>query len=84
MSEQDNIINFIGEQFRRLNLRFDKFEIEIGDLKGRMIVVEEGLASMLARIATVEVSTAGMIKRLDRVESRLERVERRLGPLDSG
>ncbi len=78
MTEQENIVNFVGEQFRRLNLRFDKFELEMGDIKSRMIVTEESLASMSARVATVEVSMAGIIKRMDRIENRLERIERRL------
>jgi hypothetical protein len=77
MSDQ-NVIDFIGEQFRRLNLRFDKFELDLADLRGRVIVLEESQASMSARIATLEVSTAGVIKRLDRIENRLDRIERRL------
>ena len=78
MSDQENVINFIGEQFRRLNVRLDKFDLEMGDIKGRMVVVEETLASMSGRVATVEVSMAGVIKRMDRIEGRLERIERRL------
>lgn len=77
MAEQE-ILNFIGEQFRRLNGRFDKLELDVADIKTRLIVLEEGQASMSARIATVEVSLAGMNKRLDRVDNRLDRIERRL------
>ncbi|WP_353199882.1 hypothetical protein [Sandarakinorhabdus sp.] len=77
MAEQE-ILNFIGEQFRRSNGRFDKLELDIGDLKTRLIVLKEGQASMSARIATVEVGMAGINKRMDRVESRLDRIERRL------
>ncbi|MBU6166645.1 MAG: hypothetical protein KGQ52_11020 [Alphaproteobacteria bacterium] len=72
------MLNFIGEQFRRLNTRFDKLEMDIGEIKSRLIVLEEGQASMSARIATVEVSMAGMNKRMDRVDNRLDRIERRL------
>jgi chromosome segregation ATPase len=77
MAEQE-ILNFIGEQFRRSNGRFDKLELDIGDIKTRLIVLKEGQASMSARIATVEVGMAGINKRMDRVESRLDRIERRL------
>jgi tetrahydromethanopterin S-methyltransferase subunit G len=77
MAEQE-ILNFIGEQFRRLNGRFDKLELDIGNIKTRLIVLKEGQASMSARIATVEVGMAGINKRMDRVESRLDRIERRL------
>ena len=83
MVEQADIINFIGEQFRRLNLRFDKLELDVMDIKSRMIVVEEGQASMSVRIATVEVSATQIIKRLDRVETRLDRIERRLDLVDA-
>lgn len=82
MNDGAEIINFVGEQFRRLNLRFDRLELEIGDMNGRMIVVGEGIASMSARIASVEVSTARMIKPVDRVENRLKRIERRLNLVD--
>lgn len=77
MAEQE-ILNFIGEQFRRSNGRFDKLELDIGDIKTRLIVLKAGQASMSARIATVEVGMAGINKRMDRVESRLDRIERRL------
>ena len=77
MAEQE-ILNFIGEQFRRSNGRFDKLELDIGDIKTRLIELKEGQASMSARIATVEVGMAGINKRMDRVESRLDRIERRL------
>lgn len=83
MTDQSEIINFIGEQFRRLNARFDKFELELGDVRSRMVVLEEGQASMSARIATVEVSSAQVIKRMDRIENRLERIERRLDLVES-
>jgi len=83
MAEQGDILNFVGEQFRRLNLRFDKLELDIMDIKSRIMVVEEGQASMSSRIATVEVSSAQIIKRLVRVETRLDRIERRLDLVDA-
>ena len=83
MSEEESVVSLIGEQFRRLNQRFDKIELALGDIKGRIIVVAETMASMSARVATVEVSMAGVIKRMDRFEGRLERIERRLDLVDA-
>ena len=44
---------------------------------------EETVASMSARVATVEVGMAGVIKRMDRFEGRLEPIERRLDLVDA-
>ncbi len=83
MSEGGSVADLTYELLKRMSARFDKFEIELGDIKSRIIVLEEGLASMSARIATVEVSTAQVIKRMDRIEHRLDRIERRLDLVDA-
>ena len=71
MAEEGEILNFIGEQFRRLNLRFDKKDIEDLETKMRLSSIDDHLAGMM-------MSVAGINSRLDRLEERLGRVERRL------
>jgi len=77
MAEGADILNFIGEQFRRLNARFDKKDVE--DLETRM-----GLSSIDDHLAGMMMSVAGINSRLDRLEERLGRVERRLDFTDVG
>ena len=56
--------NLILTYLRRLDTKFDHMADDIRDLKVRMTAVEEGLA--------------GVHRRMDRFEVRLERIERRL------
>ena len=75
MAEEAEILNFIGEQFCRLNARFDKKDVE--DLETKMC-----LSSIDDHLAGVMMSVAGINSRLDRIEERLGRVERRLDLTD--
>jgi tetrahydromethanopterin S-methyltransferase subunit G len=76
MAEEGEILNFIGEQFRRLNARLDNIENDLGDVKLRVSATEEHLASLM-------MSMAGVNSRLDKVEARLNRIERRLELTDA-
>ena len=53
---------------RRLDTKMDRIIDDVGDLKVRMTAVEEG--------------QAGIHRRLDRLEHRVERIERRLDLVD--
>ncbi|MEC8675237.1 MAG: hypothetical protein VXY54_05360 [Pseudomonadota bacterium] len=55
--------NLILEMLRRLDGKVDRLAEDVADLKTRMTAVEEGLA--------------GVNRRLDRLEARVERIERR-------
>ena len=61
MDEQPD--NLVLTGLRRLDAKFDRMAEDIRDLKVRMTAVGEGLA--------------GVHRRMDRFESRLERIERR-------
>lgn len=71
-----NVENLILEQFRRLNQRLDKKDIEDLERSMRLSSVDEHLAGLM-------MSVAGINNRLDRMEERLGRIERRLELSDS-
>jgi predicted nucleic acid-binding Zn-ribbon protein len=75
MGMNDNVENLVLEQLRRLNHRFDKFELEVVDLKMRMSAVDEHLAGIM-------ISVSGINNRLDRIDERVGRIERRLDLTD--
>lgn len=74
--EKGEIVNFIGEQFRRLNARFDKKDVEDLETKMRLSSIDDHLAGLM-------MSVSGINSRLDRFEERLGRIERRLDLTDA-
>jgi archaellum component FlaC len=62
MSEETD--NLVLRYLRRIDDRLERVASDVSDLKVRMTLVEEGLA--------------GVNRRLDRLEARVERIERRL------
>ena len=63
---------------RRLDSKVDLLRDEIRDLKHRVSAVEVGLASVRREIAVLSEGQAFLAVRIDKLEERLERVERRL------
>jgi septal ring factor EnvC (AmiA/AmiB activator) len=61
---------------RRLDERLDRMEGDLGDIKLRMTASEEHLASMM-------MSLAGVNARMDKIDARLARVERRVDLTDA-
>jgi hypothetical protein len=76
MAEEGEILNFIGEQFRRLNARFDKKDVEDLETKMRLSSIDDHLAGVI-------MSVSGFNSRLDRIEERVGRIERRLDLTDA-
>ena len=74
---EDNIENLTLLFMRRLDQRLDRMESDIGDIKLRVTATEEHLASIM-------MSVAGLNSRMDKVDGRLGRVERRLDLTDAG
>ncbi|WP_231621586.1 hypothetical protein [Sphingomonas sp. 37zxx] len=72
----ENVENLVLEQLRRLNARFDKFELEVVDLKMRMTSADEHLGGIM-------MSVSGINNRLDRLDERVGRIERRLDLTDA-
>ena len=71
----DNIENLILEQFRRLDQRLENIENDMGDIKLRVNAVED-------HMATLVMSVSGINHRLDRIESRVTRIEKCLDLTD--
>jgi len=72
----DNVESLVLEQLRPLNQRFDRFELEGVDTKMRMTSIDEHLAGIM-------MSVSGINNRLDRLEERVGRIERRLDLTDA-
>ena len=71
----DNVESLILEQFRRLNARLDKKDFEDLETKMRLSSIDDHLAGLT-------MSTAGINSRLDRLEERVGRIDRRLDLTD--
>ena len=67
----DKVESLMLEQFRRLNARLDRSDLEMLDLKMRASSVDEHLAGIM-------MSVSGINNRLDRLDERVGRIERRL------
>ena len=76
MTDQAEIGNLTYELLKRMSARFDRFEIELLDIKMR-------LSSMDDHIAGLMTSVAGIHSRIDRLEERVGRIERRLDLVDA-
>lgn len=72
MSENaGDVLDYLRGQFARVHTKLDRVIADVGDLKVRMTSVEEHIASLHGDFANQS-------RRLDRIDLRLERIERRL------
>ena len=78
MASQNDIANHTLEWMKRIAAKLDTLTLEIGDLKARVAAVEDATATAPHRVAGVEVQMTNLINRIDRVDDRLGRIERRL------
>jgi predicted nucleic acid-binding Zn-ribbon protein len=76
MGMTDNVENLTLQFMRRLDTRLDRLENDIGDIKLRMTATVEHLASIM-------MSMAGVNARMDKIDNRLSRIERRLDLTDA-
>jgi hypothetical protein len=67
----DNVENMTLVFLRRIDERLDRMEGDLGDIKLHMTASEEHLALMM-------MSLAGVNSRMDKIDARLVRIERRL------
>ncbi len=70
--------NLMLVYLRRLDSKMDRLIADNRELKHRSTTLDVGLASNRREIAIVGESVAHLSVRLDGVEERLERIERRL------
>ena len=74
MAEQPD--NIILVYLRRIDEKVDRLTDAVSDVKHRMTSIE-------TQVATLHGSFAGQSPRMDRIEARLERIERRLGLIEA-
>jgi uncharacterized coiled-coil protein SlyX len=72
------IENLVLEHLRRMNIRLDDLGRNIGEIKHRVGNLETAFAGFSGRMSGVEAVLATQSLRLDRVDDRLTRIERRL------
>lgn len=69
------VLDYLREQFARVNTKLDLLTADVGNLKGRVSGLE-------AEAGHTRVALAELNGRVDRVDSRLGRIERRLDLVD--
>jgi predicted nuclease with TOPRIM domain len=70
--EPDNLVLVM---LRKLDAKFDRQGEEIRELKARMMAVEDMFAFLVTAVTRIQHS-------LERLEARVERIEKRLGLID--
>ncbi len=70
--------NLILEHLRHIRARIDAMSLDIVDVKARLSAMDENLALIRADTAHLHSMYANQGKRIDRIEERLGRIERRL------
>jgi regulator of replication initiation timing len=71
MSDQADVAILTYELMKRMNANIQNLTLEVGDLKMRMASVEDHLSGLT-------VSMTHVTSRLDRLDERVARIERRL------
>ena len=74
----DNIENLMLEHLKRFQAPLDRVENKIGELTIRAANLESGQASIIQHLANHAASNAAQQLAIDHVNSRLDRIERRL------
>jgi chromosome segregation ATPase len=68
------VLDYLREQFSRLDSRLDRLTADMGEIKQRLTTLEIQLGGS---VATEQSHYGQTMLRLDRLDSRLERIERR-------
>ena len=71
MADTTNVANLTYEMMKRLNSKMDTMQFDMDDIKLRTSASEDHMRGVVTSIA-------GINARLDRVDTRLGRIERRL------
>jgi predicted nucleic acid-binding Zn-ribbon protein len=77
-SMTDQPDNLMLVYLRRIDAKMDRVLDDIQDLKHRVTALEVGQSRIRQDIAELQGLYAGSQLRMDRIDSRLERIERRL------
>ena len=79
----DDTTNLVLEHLRRIRASQERTELEIGDIKARLTAMDETMANSRTDLAPLHSLYAQQSKRIDRIEDRLGRIERRLDLVDA-
>lgn len=71
MDGMPEVLDYLRAQFTRVHARLDQMATDIGEVKYRVTALE-------SQVALLHADFAGQSGRIDRMEARLERIERRL------
>jgi hypothetical protein len=72
----DETANVVLEHLRRVRASQDRMELDVGEMKSRMSVLEQTTGQILISIGT-------MNQRMDRFDERLSRIEKRLDLIEA-
>lgn len=78
----DETANLLLEMLQRMRVDMDLMRSDIRDIKLRMTSLEESIAGLRGDIANLHTVAALHAGRMDRIEDRLARIERRLDLVD--
>ena len=78
MAIETDVGNLTYELLKKVRAEQQEMRFELLDTKSRLTDVEQSVASISVWIAQVEVSMAGVNKRLDHFGEGFDRIERRL------
>ena len=79
----DADVALVMEILRKLQAQSSEVLLRLGDINTRLLSLEESSAMTSVRLASLETAIAGINKRLDRHEHRLDHIETRLGLIDA-
>lgn len=74
----DTIENLLLEHLKRFQATLERVERKLDDLTDRMGRVEVSVAGHRRELGVAEENTAAISVRVDRINERLDRIERRL------
>lgn len=80
---EENVVQFVGEQFRRLNARFDKFEERLDAIEGRIVNIERRLTAMSHFDQSIVAHVASIHSGVDNLRADFIGVERRVASVEA-
>jgi tetrahydromethanopterin S-methyltransferase subunit G len=74
--EQDKTASILIEYMRHFDARQSRFEDDVREMKPRLSSIDEHLANIRGEMASIHQDIAIQNRRLDRLDSRLDTLER--------
>ena len=74
----ENVENLILEHLKRFQAALDRIEHKLSELTARVANLESGQASIMQHLGHLAAADAAQQVAIDRINDRLDRIERRL------